>query len=643
MTTDTQRHKLMAILAADGVGFSRLMSLDDRHTVALLDNARRVFREQVEAAGGHVIDTAGDSVLAVFDTAIGAVQAAMAVQDELARAAASIPEDRRMPFRIGIHLGDVIEKVDRTVYGDGVNIAARLQGIAEPGGIAVSQAVHGLVQGRVQATFADIGEQVVKNIADPVRAFQVRPALSAPAVRTTARPAQSAGKRLPLWTGALVGLCAVIGVGAWLWKAAPAVTAPTETARKDVLPLSIVVLPFTNLTGDTGQAYFADGLTAALTADLTRIEGAIVVDSATAQSLKGKAQSAQQIGQTLGVRFVLQGNVQRGGNQVRINAQLADTKSNIQVWSDTFEGDTSDLFALQDQVTSRISKSMGSEMVVIAARESEKRKDNLQAADLLLRARALSDKPQSLDNWRQVEQLYRQALEVDPGNVKAKMGLALALAFQATNFSLQLAAAELDMTWSEARRLADEVNAVEPNNPDYYQVLAFHALDQGDFEAARRAAETLLRLEPQSGRARNMLASAYSALGRPDKSVELLTEAVSLTPKGKGFVFLANLGRAHLRAGNYKAAVDAFDRALELQPSAIGLHRQLAMALVLDGNDRRARAEAAEYLRLNPQWNRDVGAYRNLQRDQRLESSPALQTFVEEKEIPALRKVGLLD
>jgi adenylate cyclase len=470
------------------------------------------------------------------------------------------------------------------------------------------------------------------------------------ATETSMDPAEPGRSRLfarllrlrgPIAAIAAVG--AMLGGFAGYWNVYRTVrdgVAPAKVAGNSLAvagPLSIVVLPFVNLTGDADQASFADGLTATLTADLSRIPDAFVIDSASAQSYKGKALTAQQIGTALGVRFVLQGSVQRNGNHVRINAQLADATSNAQVWSDSFEGDTSDLFALQDQVTGRIANTMDHQMVVVAARESEKRRDNPKAADLLLRARALADRPQSLDNWQQVEHLYRQALEVDPGNVKAMMGLASALSFQATNFGSGLGAGVRERTWNEAMDLATRANASEPDNPEYYRVVAFHAGNHGDVEGQRRAAEAMLRLNPRSPAAYNVLAATFMRAGEPQRAIELLTKAVDLNRKNADAVFLNNLGRAYFMAGNNKAAIEWCDKALQTQPTFDLAHVVLAMAFALDGNEARARAEADEVRRLNPGFRFD------LEKARARPESPAYRAYLEERAIPALRRAGLLE
>ncbi|HEY8244231.1 MAG TPA: adenylate/guanylate cyclase domain-containing protein, partial [Casimicrobiaceae bacterium] len=286
MNPGDHRQRLAAILAADAAGYSRLMELDERDTVRALDAARAVFRERIEANGGRIVNTAGDSVLALFDTAAGAVAAALEVQRDLAASAGEVPEDRRMRFRIGVHLGDVIEQPDGDVYGDGVNIAARLQAIAAPGGIVVSEAVRGAVKNRVATRFDDLGAQSVKNIADPLRAFAVGDTALAPPARQKPR-----ARRWAFGVAAAAAVLAAIGVVAWKDRAAPASApsaagAPEPVSRAAGKP-SIAVLPFDNMSGDADKAYFADGMTEDIITDLSKVAGLTVIARNSSFQYKG--------------------------------------------------------------------------------------------------------------------------------------------------------------------------------------------------------------------------------------------------------------------------------------------------------------------------------------------------------------------
>ena len=338
------KQRLAAIMMADAVGYSRLMNKDERATVTALDTARAIFRRQIETNQGRVIDMAGDSVLAIFETAIGAVNAAIAIQQTIAVASSELLADRRMSFRIGVHLGDVFEKADGTIYGDGVNIAARLQGLAPPGGIMVSDAVRGVVQRKIAAAFIDRGNQSVKNIAHPVRAFSVHAGGSSLAFSKMAVSrvvALIASRKWTLLTIAVV--LASLAMGGLLlsgnsryseflqqaksffgFRVSGGLDAPFPAAA--MRRLSIVVLPFANISGDHEQDYFADGITEDVTSDISRIPGLFVIGRSTAFNYKGMATDVGKIGRELGVRYVLQGTVRRLTDKVRVNAQLVSTR-----------------------------------------------------------------------------------------------------------------------------------------------------------------------------------------------------------------------------------------------------------------------------------------------------------------------------
>ncbi|MFP6746803.1 MAG: adenylate/guanylate cyclase domain-containing protein [Alphaproteobacteria bacterium] len=471
------KRRLAAILAADIEGFSRLMGEDEEATVATLRGHRDVTDRLIGEHGGRIANTAGDSIIAVFDSAVEAVRAAVAIQDELAPLNANLSEERRVRYRIGVNLGDVILE-GGDVLGDGVNIAARLEGLAAAGGICISRTIFDQVSGKLPYTYDDIGDRQVKNIAQPVRAYRIVTG------STAAKAAHATGFRLPkLAIIGIAGLVLVLAAAGWYWQSGQPAGSGPSTAASQRSALSIVVLPFTNATGDPKQGYIADGITASLTSDLSRIRDAFVVATATAFTYKNKTVNLKQLGADLGVRFVLQGSVQRGGNTIRINAQLADTQTNAQLWAETFEGDQSNLFALQDKVTARIGNSIGREMVVAAARESEKRESNPLAADLILRARAAALKPQSLQNWERIEGWYRQALELDPNNANAMVGLARSLAITAFNFRRELTLEVKEKKFVEGRDYAVKAKELDPGNPMVYSVLALYAATHNDFPA----------------------------------------------------------------------------------------------------------------------------------------------------------------
>ena len=411
---------------------------------------------------------------------------------------------------------------------------------------------------------------------------------------------------------------------------------PPVTIPADAGPLSIVVLPFTNLTGDAKQAYVADGLTVSFTADLSRIRDAFIVNAATAFAYKDKPVTAQQVGKELGVHFVLQGSVQRNGTKIRINAQLADASSNAQLWSETFEGDQSDLFALQDQVTTLVGNSIGREMVIVAARESETRTSSPKVSDLMLRARALSLKPDSLKNVQQFEDLCRQALALEPNNAEVMAYLAASLVVQAGNFGDQMDERVVEKKFSEGRDLALKAKALDPDNPTVYQAIGSYSLDHGDLVGARRAYETRLSLEPKNPVAYNNLARVFLNEGEPRRTIELVTKAISLNPKHPHEYDFLTLAWAYFQLGDNDAAIEWSLKSSEKNPGVSGPYNVLALAYALKGEDAKAHAAAAEVRRLSP--NGDTLS--SLRKD--WSSNPAkYQEFFESKFVPGWRKAGL--
>jgi adenylate cyclase len=396
-----------------------------------------------------------------------------------------------------------------------------------------------------------------------------------------------------------------------------------------------VVLPFQNLTGDANQAYVADGLTASLTSDLSRIRDLFIVDAATAFAYKDKPLTAQQVGKDLGVHFVLHGGVQRNGTKIRINAQLADANSNAQLWSESFEGDQSDLFALQDRVTTLVGNSIGREMVIVAARESENRKSSPKVADLMLRARALDLKPESLKNDQQQEELYRQALVLEPNNASAMVGLAGSLVQQSVNSGWQLDASDKEKKYVEGRDLALKVKELDPDNPLAYTVIAIYASAHNDHDGALRADTTRLSLEPKNPAAYNNLAVEYYYGGEPKKAVELLTQAINLDPKDRNFSVLLNMGRAYFMLGDNVAAVEWLERSLESNAMFPPTYAYLAMAYAFKGDEAKARAVTGNLHRLDPN-------YKLLTDEKPQPAYPAAyRDLYEAKLVPASRKAGL--
>jgi len=544
--------RLVAILAADAVNYSRLMAGDDHATIRALDTAREVFRRCIGLHGGRVVDTAGDSVLAVFNTAMGATSAALAIQSDLNAKAEEASADRRLQFRIGLHLGDVVEKSDGSIYGDGVNVAARLQTIAAPGAVVASESLRLAVRGTLRAAFEPLGQQHLKNVGEPVRAHRVVTGI-APGTRQAA--------------------------------AHPPVSAP---------PLSILVLPFANHTGLESKGYIADALTTSITSDLTRLSDVLVVPAATAFTYKDRPLTLPNVGREAGVRFVLQGSVMSSGRRLRVVAQLADTRTDAQLWNETFEGDLKNLFALLDQVTARVGNSIAPLMVIAAAPASDCQVTDAAIGDLLLRARALQVQTQSLERFAEIETIYRLVLQRDSTNLAAMAGLASILAVHAD--WLEQTDPAQTQKFTEARDLALAVKAVDPGNDHVYVPIALYAEHVNDFEAARNAWESSLRLKPKSPGGHSNLAVFHLKMGEPARAIPLLEKSMDLNPKGSAHVFAA-MGAANFALGENDAAIDWLLKALDLNFENPDTFSHLAMAYAKKGDVTRSAAFAERYRR----------------------------------------------
>jgi len=417
------RH-LAAILAADVAAYSRLMGVDEEGTLERLKAHRRqLIDPKIAEHRGRIVKTTGDGLLAEFASVVDAVRCAAEVQRGMLDREPDIPDERRVRFRIGINLGEAIAE-DGDIFGDGVNVAARLEGLAAPGGTCISGTVRDHIGDRLPYAFDDMGEQSVKNTTRPVRVY---------ALRLEDRSASSEPIATPRHrvTGIAIGMAAivalVIAAGAWwLWPATkssppPAMAAATSGVQPLATPrLSIVVLPFANLSSDPEQQYFADGITEDVTTDLSRIADSFVISRNTAFTYRNKPVDTKQIGRELGVRYVLEGSVRRLGHKVRVNAQLIDAETDAQLWAEQFDGEIGDLFALQNEITSRIAIALN---VELSRREAARSTEQPDALDYLLRGRAAYwdwQGARSRDRFAETTRLFERALALDPRSGEAK-------------------------------------------------------------------------------------------------------------------------------------------------------------------------------------------------------------------------------
>jgi TolB-like protein/class 3 adenylate cyclase len=433
--------RLAAILAADVVGYSRLMGADEEGTH---DRLRAHLRELVDPKitehRGRTVKNTGDGMLVEFPSVVDAVRCAVEIQRRMIDREPDVPEERRIRFRIGVNLGDVIVE-EHDIFGDGVNVAARLEALAEPGSICISRTVRDQIRDKLPYQFEDMGEQVVKNIVRPVRVYAWHPGGVAdlPTVSVSiAVPSHHRRGILAPMGAALAAILVIAVVTWWFWPttrsfpaATPVVAATTSIAQPLAAPrLSIVVLPFANLSNDPDQQYFADGVTEDLTTDLSRIQHSFVISRNTAFTYRNRTVDTKQIGRELGVRYVLEGSVRRSGNKIPVNTQLIDAETDAHLWAEQFDGDMGDLLAMQNEITSRIAIALGNELIVREALRSGGPPD---ALDYSFRARAAQNRPPTREMYAEVIGLLERALALDPGSPEHQSQLASVLAGRVLN------------------------------------------------------------------------------------------------------------------------------------------------------------------------------------------------------------------
>ena len=610
----SQTRRLAAILAADVAGYSRLMGADEEGTHERLQaHLRELVNPKIGEHRGRIVKNTGDGLLAEFASVVDAVRCGVEVQQEMAERNAAIPLDNRIDFRIGINLGDVIVE-EHDIFGDGVNVAARLEALAEPGGICVSGTVRDQVRDKLPYALDDMGEQSVKNIARPVRVYALRPEavadlparnvqFEAPRRRPTTHVAMAAGAAATL----------VIGVIAWwLWSATrssptpPVAVAATATSIPQPLVaprLSIVVLPFANLSDDREQQYFVDGVTEDLTTDLSRIADSFVISRNSAFTYKDKPVNAKQIGRELGVRYVLEGSVQRSAKQVRVNAQLIDAETAAHLWAERFERDIGDLSALQNEIIGRIANALS---LALVGAEAARPTANPDALDYILRGRAAFNKPASRDNLAEAIGLFERALALDPRSAEAQSNLALTLAGRVAEGMSDTAAADL----ARAEGLVGQALVAAPSNPLAHFAKGQLLRVQGRCEDAIPEFETYIASNRNSAGAIGFLGHCKLMTGSIEEMIPAQEQAMRLSPRDP---YIANIywriGVAYLLQSRTDEAIVWLEKGRSANPARPWVHAWLAAAYALKGETERAAAELAEARRL-----RGEGSYASIAR-----------------------------
>jgi adenylate cyclase len=595
-----EMRKLAAILVSDVVGYSRLAGADEDRILARLRTLRSdLIDPTIAVHHGRIVKRTGDGSIIEFRSVVDAANCAIELQRAMIERNAEVAPDKRIEFRVGIHLGDVVEESDGDLMGDGVNIAARLQGVAKPGGICISDDAYRQVKSRLDLKVSDLGPVPLKNIAEPMRAYSLQ--VSAPPEARSAPPAaqaKSAHKRrssLPLLAAAISALLFLAASG--LFVLGGRLIKPAQAAH-----LSIVVLPFANLSGDPSQDYFADGVTENLTTELSRIRDSFVIARNTAFTYKGKSIDAKQIGKELGVRYVLEGSVQRDQNRVRVNAQLIDAESGAHLWADRFEEDMADLFKLQEQVVARLAGSLGYALTNAEA-ERGARSSNPDVIDLTMRGSALmwriaqqtaNDRRESVEKARA---LFDQALKIEPNDPDALAGSA----YTYLNDFLY--------GWSdpppdyEAKVLA-QVNraiALAPDNVRAYFVKTLYLADSRRPSEGLRAADAGLAINPNFVLLLGARALAENRLGRFDLAKADAERAMRLSPRDPYTgILLLEAGVAEVGLGHPDAAIAGFHQAIDSGFLTYYVYAGLSAAYAHAGKMDEAKAGVAEARRLNP-------------------------------------------
>jgi adenylate cyclase len=557
---DAVERKLAAILSADVVGYSRLMAEDEAATIRTLTDYREEIAMLVRQHRGRVVDSPGDNVLAEFPTALEAVRAAVEIQRVIGVRNADLPPGRRMEFRIGVHIGDVAVEGER-IYGDGVNIAARLEGLADPGGICLSGSIHDQVQRKLDLGYEDLGKQNLKNLPDPVQAYRIRLEPEA------GLPPQS-----------LPGMDELTVPG---FSGVPA----------------IAVLPFDNLSGDPDQEYFADGIAEDLITRLSAWRYFPVIARNSSFVYKGKSVDVKQVSRELGVRFVVEGSVRKFRDRVRISAQLIDATTGAHVWAEKYDRELTDIFAVQDEITETIVGSL------------------VPASHRIERRRSVRRDPQDLDVWDRVqrgywhlyqytrdetlkaESLFRDAIEVDPHFSIAYVALSQCLAYEIIYRWTDSPA----KTRAECLQVAEKSVALGEDLPPAHVCLGMACQVMGDYERALVAHQKAIELNPSYAIAHCGLSLALTYTGRPDEAMETLRKALRLSPHDElAHFFLFDLARLHFIAERYEDAVEWAKRSLDLRPRQADCLRILAASYGNLGRIDEARAALDAAVRLEP-------------------------------------------
>ncbi len=591
MESEGVKRKLAAILAADMVGYSRLMEADEAGTLAALKGIRKYAIDPAIAGhDGRLVKTTGDGVLVEFASVADAMRCAVEIQQSVTNSNAAVADERRIAYRIGVNLGEIIIDGD-DIYGNGVNVAVRLESIAEPGGICVSGTVYEQVSGILDLVFDDLGDQSLKNIKRPIRGYAVRMGESGPAdddgsARHTPPPAAHAAPDAP----------------------------------------SIAVLPFDNMSADREQEYFCDGMVEDIITALSKISGLLVIARTSTFTYKGKPVDVKQIGRDLGVRYVLEGSVRKSGDKVRITAQLIDAGDGTHVWAARFDRDLTDIFALQDEITRNVVSALHVRLVEgEQARVWHRATENLAAWECLMHGRAHFRRFGKAENAR-ARGLFEKSVELDPGYSTAWVWLGWSHWTDVRNLWSENASASL----ARAEEHTQKAVTLDENLSEVHALLGAIHLMKGNYDDAIAEGEKAVALEPDGADLNAMLAMTLNWSGRPEAAVALVEKAMRLSPMYPAW-YLAVLAHACRLGGDFEKAVTYARQSIARNPENMGPRIGLIVSCIELGREDEARAQAQEVMNLNRAFSLSKYAGSLTYRD----------AAVSERGLAALRSAGL--
>jgi len=588
MPKEGLKRKLAAILSADVEGYSRLMGNDEASTIHTLTAYKEAMTALIKHHWGHVVDAPGDNLLAEFASVVDAVQCAVEIQRELAERNEELPNERKMVFRIGVNLGDVVEEKDR-IYGDGVNIAARLESICDGGGVCISGTAFEHVENKLDLEYEDLGDHEVKNIEKPVRVYRV---LSYPGtaahrvIRAKKTVAKKWGKML---VAAVAALVVVVAVAVWHFYLRPPMEVASVESIASPLPEkpSIAVLPFDNMSGDSEQEFFADGMTDELITGLSKISGLLVISRNSSFTYKGKTVKVQQVADELNVQYVLEGSIQRAGDRVRIRAQLIDGTTDHHLWAESYDAVIENIFDLQDKITKKIAAVLAIKLTVKEQnRFANKKTTNIEAYDAFVKGWEHLHR-ETPDDLVQAISFFKEAIELDPMYSRAHAALAWTYISSTLRFKWQ----EFGFKHIQFRLMARKHLELAMRNPTStaHLVASKMALHRRRYEDSVAHAQHALAYDANDPDANLNMAWVLMATGKPEEGLDFVNKTIQLDPRNMADP-LSAAGMAYFIMGDLQKAVTVTERAINHNPTIVGRYEMLSAIYALLGRNQDAQA-----------------------------------------------------